>query len=70
MEKCTCAHLIGAASGGSVEECGDCRHFGDLDDPLADPALSQEAGDNVYTVADVGNHPSFKYILKHTWRSG
>ncbi|NLF10957.1 MAG: 4Fe-4S dicluster domain-containing protein [Anaerolineaceae bacterium] len=75
VEKCTlCAHLIERGERPTcVEECtGDCRHFGDLDDPHSEISrFLQEAGDDVHIVADVGNHPSFKYILRrHTWRSG
>lgn len=75
VEKCTlCAHLVERGEKPTcVEECtGLARYFGDLDDPNSEISQKlQEAGDNVHTVVDVGNHPSVKYILrKHTWRSG
>ncbi|MBM4467199.1 MAG: 4Fe-4S dicluster domain-containing protein [Chloroflexi bacterium] len=75
VEKCTlCAHLVDKGQRPTcVEECtGNCRYFGDLDDPTSEISRKlNEAGKNVHTVADVGNHPSVKYILrKATWRSG
>ncbi len=74
VEKCTlCAHLVEAGKRPAcVEECtGNARIFGDIDDPHSEIARKlQEAGDRVYALTDVGNHPSFRFILrKHTWRS-
>jgi DMSO reductase iron-sulfur subunit len=74
VEKCTlCAHLVERGEKPAcVKTCiVDARIFGDLDDPESE--ISQrirEAGDNVHTFADVGNHPSIRYILSRaTWRS-
>ncbi|MGV8084365.1 MAG: 4Fe-4S dicluster domain-containing protein [Coriobacteriia bacterium] len=73
VEKCTmCEHLT---SQGEDPECvtgcvGLARHFGDIDDPnSAVSKMIAAAGDRVYKLKDVGNHPSNMYILnKHTWR--
>jgi len=74
IEKCTlCAHLIEREDQPAcVKTCvGKARIFGDIDDPESE--ISQAiaaAGDAVHTLADVGNHPSVKYILRRAeWRS-
>ena len=74
IEKCTlCAHLIEREDQPAcVKTCvGKARIFGDINDP--DSEISQAiaaAGDAVHTLADVGNHPSVKYILRRSeWRS-
>lgn len=75
VEKCTlCAHLVDAGDKPAcVKTCvGKARYFGDLDDPNSDVSkLIQQAGKDVHTVVDIGNHPSVKYILRRQpWRSG
>jgi len=76
VEKCTlCAHLVERGEEPAcVKACvGKCRIFGDIDDPNSEISQKiREAGDNVHTVADVGNNPSIRYILSPriaTWRS-
>lgn len=75
VEKCTlCAHRVDVGEEPfCVVNCsGDARYFGDIDDPASKVSQKiREAGENLHTLTDVGNHPSVKYILrKHTWRSG
>jgi DMSO reductase iron-sulfur subunit len=74
IEKCTlCAHLVERGDQPAcVKTCiGKARTFGDIDDPESE--ISQAivaAGSAVHTLADVGNGPSVKYILRRsTWRS-
>jgi DMSO reductase iron-sulfur subunit len=74
IEKCTlCAHLIERDDQPAcVKTCvGKARIFGDIDDPESE--ISQAiaaAGGAVHTLADVGNGPSVKYVLRRsTWRS-
>jgi len=76
VEKCTlCAHLIERGEQPAcVKTCvGKCRILGDIDDPNSEISQKiREAGDNVHTLVDVGNHPSIRYILSPriaTWRS-
>jgi Fe-S-cluster-containing dehydrogenase component len=76
VEKCTlCAHLVERGEEPAcVKMCvGKARIFGDIDDPNSEISQKiREAGDNVHTVADVGNQPSVRYILSPriaTWRS-
>lgn len=73
VEKCTlCEHLTAE---GKDPECvsgcvGLARHFGDLDDPSSEVSkLVAAAGENAYKLKDIGNGPSFVYILnKQKWR--
>lgn len=74
VEKCTlCAHLVDREEEPPcVSQCSaKGRFIGDIDDPNSEISKKiREAGDNVHTLADVGNHPSIRYILsKATWRS-
>lgn len=76
VEKCTlCAHLVDIGEAPAcVKTCiGQSRIFGDIDDPQSEVSLRiKAAGENVHTLADVGNHPSMSYILSPriaTWRS-
>ncbi|MDR0514007.1 MAG: 4Fe-4S dicluster domain-containing protein [Coriobacteriaceae bacterium] len=74
VEKCTlCEQLI--ATGGTpqcVSQCGGrARYFGDLDDPTSEAAkvLAETDPSKVYSLPDVGNKPTFKYILREMkWR--
>ena len=76
VEKCTlCAHLVDRGEKPAcVKTCvGGARTFGDIDDPNSEISkkIQEAGGKNVHTLADVGNHPSNRYILrKYTWRSG
>jgi Fe-S-cluster-containing dehydrogenase component len=74
VEKCTlCEQLIDA---GSVPQCvsqcgGRARYFGDLEDSSSEIAqlLAAEDPSKVYALPDVGNVPTFKYILRNMkWR--
>ncbi len=74
VEKCTlCAHLVEQGKRPAcVEECtGNARVFGDLDDPQSEISRTiAQGGMAAYKLPDVGNRPSFHYILrKMTWRS-
>jgi Fe-S-cluster-containing dehydrogenase component len=74
VEKCTlCEQMI--APGGTpqcVTQCGGrARYFGDLDDPSSDASkiLAETDPGKVYSLPDVGNKPTHKYILrKMKWR--
>jgi len=74
VEKCTlCEQII--ATGGTpqcVSQCsGRARHFGDLDDPNSDVSklIASVDASKVYSLPDVGNRPTFRYILrKMKWR--
>jgi Fe-S-cluster-containing dehydrogenase component len=74
VEKCTlCEQLVD--NGGTpqcVTQCGGrARYFGDLDDPNseASKALASVDQDKVYALPDVGNQPTFRYILREMkWR--
>jgi Fe-S-cluster-containing dehydrogenase component len=74
VEKCTlCTQLVEAGSQPQcVTQCGGrARYFGDLDDPMSEVStlLAAESTAQVYSLPDVGNKPSFKYILrKMKWR--
>ncbi len=75
VEKCTlCVHLVDKGEEPlCVSQCSaKARFFGDID--YANSEVSKKlraAGNNVYTLADVGNKPSVRYILsKAIWRSG
>ena len=76
VEKCTlCTHLIDAGQEPFCVSCcpGECRFFGDLDDPNSDAskALAAEDPSNVHRLKDVGNKPSTAYILSSkiaAWR--
>jgi Fe-S-cluster-containing dehydrogenase component len=74
VEKCTlCEQIIG---GGGVPQCvtqcgGRARYFGNLEDPGSDAAaiLAAEDSSKIYSLPDVGNKPTFKYILRNMkWR--
>jgi len=86
VEKCTlCEHLTAVGEKPACVKacCGQCRFFGDLDDPNSDVSrVLREAGEaNIHSLPDRGNHPSVKYILhrktatwqevepKETWRT-
>ncbi len=74
VEKCTlCAHKVGVGQKPQcVTQClAQARIFGDMDDPNSDVSRAlKDAGKNVHTLADVGNHPSVRYILsRFPWRS-
>ena len=76
VEKCTlCAHRVDVGEEPfCVKICGaKSRIFGDIDDPNSEISQKiREAGNNVHTLVDVGNHPSVRYILSAriaTWRS-
>ncbi|MDR3136136.1 MAG: 4Fe-4S dicluster domain-containing protein [Coriobacteriales bacterium] len=69
VEKCTlCEQLI--ADGGTpqcVTQCGGrARYFGDLEDASSEVSkiLAAEDSGKVYSLPDVGNKPTFKYILR------
>jgi Fe-S-cluster-containing dehydrogenase component len=74
VEKCTlCEQLI--ADGGQpqcVSQCGGrARYFGDLEDSSSEAStiLAAEDPATVYSLPDVGNKPTFKYILRTMkWR--
>jgi len=76
VEKCTlCAHLVDKGEEPACVKmcCAKARTFGDIDDPNSE--VSKKIGaagpNNVHTLADVGNHPSVRYILHRTiatWR--
>ncbi|MDR1422423.1 MAG: 4Fe-4S dicluster domain-containing protein [Coriobacteriales bacterium] len=74
VEKCTlCEQLI--ADGGlpqCVTQCGGrARYFGDIDDPASEVStlLAAEDPATVHSLPDVGNLPTFKYILRNMkWR--
>jgi Fe-S-cluster-containing dehydrogenase component len=73
VEKCTlCNHLVVQGKDPMcVSQCaGRALAFGDLDDPgSAASAMIAAAGKGVYSLADSGNHPRFKYILRNAkWR--
>jgi DMSO reductase iron-sulfur subunit len=78
VEKCTlCAHLVEKGQEPAcVKNCAaKARIFGDANDPNGKVAQALEAAgsENVHTLADVGNHPSVRFILHQknaTWRSG
>jgi DMSO reductase iron-sulfur subunit len=78
VEKCTlCTHLVERGDEPACVKvcCAKARIFGDIDDPNSAPSRAiQAAGSpNVHSLADVGNRPSFQYILHRktaTWRSG
>ena len=73
VEKCTmCAQLVQQGKDPMcVSGCvGQARTFGDLNDPnsAVSKKLAAAGPNNVHSLPDVGNHPSFKYILrKHEW---
>ncbi len=76
VEKCTlCAHLVDIGEEPAcVKTCiGKSRIFGDIDDPRSEVSLKiKAAGENLHTLADVGNSPSIRYILSPriaAWRS-
>jgi Fe-S-cluster-containing dehydrogenase component len=77
VEKCTmCAHLVDSGEEPACVKacCGKARIFGDLSDPASNvsQAIREAGSSNVHVLTDIGNHPSFRYILhrKHaTWRS-
>jgi Fe-S-cluster-containing dehydrogenase component len=74
IEKCTlCAHLIERGDQPAcVKTCvGKARFFGDIDDPESEISQAIAAAKGaVHNLADVGNGPSVKYILRRsTWRS-
>jgi Fe-S-cluster-containing dehydrogenase component len=74
VEKCTlCEQLVDA---GSIPQCvsqcgGRARYFGDLDDSSSEVAqiLSAEDSSRVHALPDVGNAPTFRYLLREMkWR--
>jgi Fe-S-cluster-containing dehydrogenase component len=77
VEKCTlCPQLTEAGyQPACVANCpGECRFYGDLDDPESAPsqALAAADADAIHHLTDVGNTPSTAYILHKkiaTWRS-
>jgi DMSO reductase iron-sulfur subunit len=78
VEKCTlCAHLVEKGQEPAcVKNCAaKARIFGDINDPNSkvSQAIQAAGEENVHTLADVGNHPSARFILHQknaTWRSG
>lgn len=75
VEKCTmCDQLTGQGKEPvCVSGCtGRARFFGDLDDPNSKVSKKlKEAGGTQYKLPDVGNKPSFIYLLKMAaWRGG
>ncbi len=73
VEKCTmCNDLVaqGMEPACVSECCGRARAFGDLDDPgSAASKMLGSGGENIFSLADSGNHPAFRYILRKVrWR--
>ena len=77
VEKCTlCGHLtVNGELPMCVQKCcGECRYYGDLDDPDSDvsKAIAEAGEENVHHLTDVGNNPVACYIMSDkyaTWRS-
>lgn len=78
VEKCTlCSHLTvnGELPACVAKCCGECRYYGDLDDPESAPSKAIAAVSDksaLHHLTDVGNHPTTVYILHDkiaTWRS-
>lgn len=67
IEKCTmCVNLIEKGDNPAcVKTCmSKCIYAGDVDDPNSGISKKiKEAGQNVHTLADMGNKPTIRYIL-------
>lgn len=76
VEKCTlCRHLVdeGKEPACVAKCCGECRYYGDLDDPESPASLALAAADpeSIHRLKDTGNMPTTAYILSGkiaTWR--
>ncbi len=77
VEKCTmCTHLVESGQDPACVKacCAKARIFGDISDSNSkvSQALRKAGSGSVHELVDVGNHPSFRYILHRktaTWRS-